>query len=154
MIHAPARFSVQRLAKSMTNGVCCIDNVAVVSLCYQTHTRLPNLETGWPPAVVPVFRGHHQRKKHGGDDAMKQQQIEKMTPEQLSAHIQHRQQEITQFVDQLVSHAALQTYADQQYDELLVLLEEALTVLEGISPFPLEWMEKRNALIAKIKRKV
>lgn len=85
---------------------------------------------------------------------MKQQQIEKMTPEQLSAHIQHRQQEITQFVDQLVSHAALQTYADQQYDELLVLLEEALTVLEGISPFPLEWMEKRNALIAKIKRKV
>ena len=88
------------------------------------------------------------------DEDVQRQQLESMTTEEITAHIQENQREINIFIQQLASRAYVQQYTEQQYNELLTLLQESLTFIEGLSPFPLEWIGRRNELIVKLKRKV
>lgn len=49
-------------------------------------------------------------------------------------------------MEQLVIYATVQEYTEQQYNELLILVEEALPLLEEISGAP-EWVERRDELL-------
>ncbi len=89
------------------------------------------------------------------DDAeVQRKQLEGMTIEQLVARIQQNQYENKKFIEQLVIHATVQDYTEQQYNELLILLQEALTFLEELSSLPLEWVERRNELLVKLRKKL
>ena len=88
------------------------------------------------------------------EEEVQRRQLESMTTEQIRARIKGNQGEINTFIEQLMTRAALQAYTEQQCDELLTLVQEALEFVEGVSPLPLEWVGMRNELLAKLKRKV
>ena len=57
------------------------------------------------------------------------------------------------FMEQLVTRASLQGYAERQYDELFALLQELLTLLKKV-PIAQEWEKQRNELVSKIEKKI
>lgn len=63
------------------------------------------------------------------------------------------QRQITVFLDQLILRASVQSYTEQQHDELLTLIEEALTYIEEVPVTP-EWVGRRDELLVRLKRKV
>lgn len=88
------------------------------------------------------------------DEEVQRRQLESMTTEQMQARIKENQGEINTFIEQLAIRSSLQAYTEQQCEELLLLVQEALTFIEGVSPLPLEWVGRRNELLARIKRKM
>ncbi len=76
-----------------------------------------------------------------------------MTTDQLMAGIQEHQQQINLFLEQLSLRSSLQGYTEQQQDELLTLVQKALMYIEEV-PVGLEWIDRRNELIAKIREKL
>ncbi len=90
----------------------------------------------------------------GKDVEVKQAQLERMSTEQIAARMQQSQEELDMFLGQLFVRASIQEYTEQQYDGLVTLLQEALTFLEELSPLPLEWGERRNKLMDKLKKEI
>ena len=88
------------------------------------------------------------------EEEVQRRQLESMTTEQIRARIKGNQGEINTFVEQLMTRAAVQAYTEQQCDELLILVEEALEFIEGVSLLPLEWVGRRNELIVKLRKKL
>ena len=88
------------------------------------------------------------------EEEVQRRQLESMTTEQIRARIKGNQGEINTFIEQLMTRAALQAYTEQQCDELLRLVQEALEFVEGVSPLPLEWVARRNELIVKLRKKL
>ena len=88
------------------------------------------------------------------EEEVQRQQLESMSTEQIRARIKESQGEINTFIEQLLTRAMVQAYTEQQYNELLTLIQEAVIFVEGVSPLPLEWIGKRNELLAKLKRKL
>lgn len=80
-------------------------------------------------------------------------QLGSMTTDQITAHINEHQRQMNEYVEQLVLRACLQGYTEQQQDELLTLVQEVITYMEEV-PVPLEWVERRNELLAKLCEKV
>ena len=76
-----------------------------------------------------------------------------MTTDQITARIHEHQRQINEYVEQLVLRACLQGYTEQQQDELLTLVQEVITYIQEV-PVPLEWVERRNTLLAKLCEKV
>ncbi len=88
------------------------------------------------------------------DGAERQQKYPgSMTTDQLMAGIQEHQQQINLFLEQLSLRSSLQGYTEQQQDELLTLVQKALMYIEEV-PVGLEWIDRRNELIAKIREKL
>lgn len=88
------------------------------------------------------------------DEPKKQEtHIEHMTTEQIMARMRENEHQVHVFLDQLIIRASIQDYTERQYDELLTLVQEALTYIEEI-PVPLEWAERRNELIATLRKKL
>ncbi len=61
------------------------------------------------------------------------------------------------FLEQIFTRAHVQEYTEQQHDELLVLLQEALAFIEEVpvdERCVLEWAEKRSKLMDKIQKKL
>ena len=88
------------------------------------------------------------------EEEVQRHQLERMTTTEIAARIEEHQEEMSTFIEQLVTRSMLQEYTEQQYDELLTLLQECLTFLEEVSPLPLQWIERRNELLASIKKKL
>ena len=80
-------------------------------------------------------------------------QIGSMTTGQIMAGIQEHQQQINLLLEQLSLRASLQGYTEQQQDELLTVVQEVLSYIEEV-PVALEWAERRNALIVKLREKL
>ena len=76
-----------------------------------------------------------------------------MTTGQIMTGIQEHQQHINIFLEQLSLRASLQGYTEQQQDELLTVVQEVLTYIEEV-PVTSEWIERRNALILKLREKL
>ncbi len=87
------------------------------------------------------------------DSKVQKTPIEQMTIEQITDCMKENQRQITTLLDQLTLRASIQSYTEQQYDELLTLVQEALTYIEEV-PVSLEWVERRNELIAKLNKKL
>ena len=87
------------------------------------------------------------------DEEVQRQQLEGMTTEQITARIRENRREMNTFIDQLAIRAHVQEYTEQQYNELLTLLQESLTYIEG-APSTLEWVGRRNELLARLKKKL
>lgn len=81
------------------------------------------------------------------------EQLGSMTTDQITARMQDHQQHINIFLDHLILRASIQGYTEQQHDELLTLVQEAVTYLEEV-PVPLEWRDRRNELIMKLREKL
>ncbi len=76
-----------------------------------------------------------------------------MTTEQITVRMQEHQQRINIFVEQLTLRASLQGYTEQQYDDLLTLVQKVLIYIEEV-PVASEWAERRNALMIEIREKL
>ncbi len=63
------------------------------------------------------------------------------------------QTEIDVRLDVLNNRAAAQEYTERQYYEVRMRLQEAIAFLEEV-PIPSEWTERRNELLATLKRKL
>ncbi len=88
---------------------------------------------------------------------LQRKQLEQMTTEQISISIQQNQRKINTFLEQLFTRAHVQEYTEQQHEELLVLLQEALDFIEEVpvdEKRVAEWTGKRRALMDKIQRKL
>jgi queuine/archaeosine tRNA-ribosyltransferase len=88
---------------------------------------------------------------------LQRKQLEKMTTEQISIHIQQIQQELNTFLDQLFTRAHVQEYTEQQYEESLLLLQEALAFIEEVPVDERdvsEWAGKRKKLMDQIQKKL
>ncbi len=84
-------------------------------------------------------------------------QLDRMSTEEISTRIQQSQREIDILLEQLFTRAQVQGYTEQQYDELLVLLQEAMAFIEAVPVDErrlLEWTERRSALLEKLNRKI
>ncbi len=53
----------------------------------------------------------------------------------------------------LNNRATVQEYTERQYYEVRMRLQEALAFLEEV-PIPLEWTERKNQLLAELKKEV
>lgn len=84
---------------------------------------------------------------------LQRKQLESMTTEQISLRIEQSQCEMNMFMEQLVTRASLQGYAEQQYDVLLALLQELLAFI-GKVPMTQEWGERRDELVSKVEKKI
>ena len=87
------------------------------------------------------------------DEEMQRKQLEEMTTEQLTARMQRNEHDNKKCVEQLVIRATVQGYTEQQYNELLTLVQEALPLLEEISGVP-EWVERRDELLVQFRKKL
>ncbi len=76
-----------------------------------------------------------------------------MTTEQITARILEHQRQVNVYVEHLTLRASLQGYTEQLHDELLTLVQEALTYLEE-APAPLELRDRQDALIVKLREKL
>ncbi len=88
------------------------------------------------------------------DTEVQRVQLEGMSTEQLLTRVKQTWSEMNMFLDELFVRDSVQDYTEQQYNELFALSQEILRFLEALSPFPLEWVGKRNELIGKLKQKV
>ena len=88
------------------------------------------------------------------DEEFQRRQLESMTTTEITARMEENQREQNTFLEQLVTRSSLQEYTERQCDELLALVQEALTFIEGVSPLPLEWVGRRNELIVKLRKKL
>ena len=73
-----------------------------------------------------------------------------MTTSEIMAGIQEHQQQINLFLEHLTLPPNIQGYTEQQQDELLTLMQEALMYIEEV-PVASEWIERRNNLIVKLR---
>ena len=80
-------------------------------------------------------------------------QLGSMTTNQITARMNEHQRQMNEYVEQLVLRASLQGYTERQHDELLTLIQEVVTYIQEV-PVPLEWVERRNELLAKLCEKV
>ena len=87
------------------------------------------------------------------DEEVQRRQLESMTTEQITVRMKENQRQINIFLDQLITRASLQNYTEQQYNELLRLIQECLTYIEGV-PATLEWVGRRNELLARLRKKL
>ncbi len=53
----------------------------------------------------------------------------------------------------LNNRATVQEYTERQYYEVRMRLQEAIAFLEEV-PIPLEWTERKNQLLAELKKEV
>lgn len=87
------------------------------------------------------------------DEERQQKHLGSMTISEITARMQEHQQHINLFVEQLTLRASLQGYTEQQQDELLTLMQEALMYIEEV-PAASEWIERRNDLMVKLREKL
>ena len=83
--------------------------------------------------------------------------LDQMSTEHISMRIQQKQREINIFLEHILTRAQVQEYTEQQYGELLVLLQEASEFIEEVpvdEKCILEWTEKRRSLMKKIQKKL
>jgi hypothetical protein len=84
---------------------------------------------------------------------LRPKQLGSMTTGEIMTRIQTLQQQIDMCLDQLTLRASLQGYTEQLHDELLTLLQEALTYLKE-APVPSGWIDRRNELVRKLREKL
>ncbi len=81
----------------------------------------------------------------------KNEDEEKKHLEDLSTAVLYAEIEVR--LDILNNRAAIQEYTERQYYEVGMRLQEAIAFLEEF-PVPLEWTERKNQLLAELKKEV